>query len=145
MLKRSGGWYFLFRCRFFLTCWIICWVKWPGWKYKAWLRGCAFKGAAFSWLPLADTYEHFVNLCIFLSSASHSDQTIDYRCEDGRFPVSVSYLTISNPDLLSSIETGVNPGIRSWKSTYLNEIDVRKPLVVSISQKSEELRLYCLV
>jgi hypothetical protein len=25
---------------------------------------------------------------------------------------------------------------------YLNEIGVRKPLVVSISQKSEELRLY---
>ncbi len=31
------------------------------------------------------------------------------------------------------------------KSTYLNELDVRKPLVVSISQGSEELRLYNLV
>jgi hypothetical protein len=30
-------------------------------------------------------------------------------------------------------------------STYLNELDVRKPLVVSISQRSEELRLYNLV
>jgi hypothetical protein len=28
------------------------------------------------------------------------------------------------------------------KSTYLSELDVRKPLVVSISQRSEELRLY---
>jgi hypothetical protein len=27
-------------------------------------------------------------------------------------------------------------------STYLNELDVRKPLVVFISQRSEELRLY---
>jgi electron transfer flavoprotein alpha/beta subunit len=31
------------------------------------------------------------------------------------------------------------------KSTYLNELDVRKPLVISISQRSEELRLYNLV
>jgi hypothetical protein len=44
-------------------------------------------------------------------------------------------VTISNPDSLSSSETGVDPGTRSWKkSTYLNELDVRKPLVVSISQ-----------
>jgi hypothetical protein len=40
---------------------------------------------------------------------------IDYRCEDGRFPVSGSCLTISNPDLLPSSETGVNLGIRSWR------------------------------
>jgi hypothetical protein len=30
-------------------------------------------------------------------------------------------------------------------STYLIELDVRKPFVVSISQRSEELRLYNLV
>jgi hypothetical protein len=54
-------------------------------------------------------------------------------------------VTISNADSLSSSETGVNPGIKSGKSTYLNELDVRKPLVVSISQRSEELRLYNLV
>ncbi len=30
-------------------------------------------------------------------------------------------------------------------STYLIELDVRKPLVVSIPQRSEELRLYNLV
>jgi hypothetical protein len=34
---------------------------------------------------------------------------------------------------------------KTEKSTYLNELDVRKPLVVSISQGSEELRLYNLV
>jgi hypothetical protein len=28
---------------------------------------------------------------------------------------------------------------------YLNELDVRKPLMASISQRSEELRLYNLV
>ncbi len=31
------------------------------------------------------------------------------------------------------------------KGTYLIEFDVRKPLVVSISQKNEELRFYNLV
>ncbi len=60
---------------------------------------------------------------------------IDYRCDVGRFLVSASYVTISNPDSLSSSETGFNSGIRSWKSNYLNELDVRKPLVVSISQR----------
>ncbi len=40
---------------------------------------------------------------------------IDYGCEDGRFSVSASCVTISNPDSLSSSETGVNPGIWSWK------------------------------
>jgi hypothetical protein len=54
-------------------------------------------------------------------------------------------VTISIPDSLSSSETGVNPEIRSWKSTHLNELDVRKPLVLSFSQRSQELRLYNLV
>jgi hypothetical protein len=71
--------------------------------------------------------------------------SIDYTCEDGCFLVYSNWMTIRNPDLLSSSGTGVNPGIRSWKSTCLIELDVRKPLVVSISQKSEELRLYNLV
>jgi hypothetical protein len=35
-------------------------------------------------------------------------------CEDGRFPVSASCVSISNPDLLSSSEAGVNRGIISW-------------------------------
>jgi hypothetical protein len=54
-------------------------------------------------------------------------------------------VTVSNPELLSSSETGVNPGVRSRKDTRLNELDVRKPLEVSISQRSEALRLYNLV
>ncbi len=37
----------------------------------------------------------------------------DHRCEDGHFPVSASSVTASDPNLLSSSETGVNPGIRS--------------------------------
>ncbi len=40
---------------------------------------------------------------------------IDYRCEYGRFPVSASCLTTSNPGLLSSSETRVSPGIKNWK------------------------------
>jgi hypothetical protein len=38
---------------------------------------------------------------------------IEYGCEDGRFPLYASRMTISNPDLLSSSETGVSTGIRS--------------------------------
>ncbi len=59
-------------------------------------------------------------------------KTIDNKCEDGRFPVSTNCVT--NPDSLSSNETEINPGIRSWKSSYPNELDVRKPSVVSVSQ-----------
>jgi hypothetical protein len=40
-------------------------------------------------------------------------RTIDYTSEDGLFPVSASCVTISNLDLLSSNETGVDPGIGS--------------------------------
>jgi hypothetical protein len=54
-------------------------------------------------------------------------------------------MTTSNLDPLPSSVTGVNLGIRSCKSTYLNELDVRKPLVVSLSQRNEEMRLYNLV
>ncbi len=39
--------------------------------------------------------------------------SIDYTCEDGRFLVLASCVTISNLDQLYSSETGVNPGIRS--------------------------------
>ncbi len=69
--------------------------------------------------------------------------TVDVH--DGRFPVSAGFVTVSNHDALSSSEAGVNPRIRSWKCTCLIELDVRNPLVVSISQRSEELRPYNLV
>jgi hypothetical protein len=39
--------------------------------------------------------------------------SIDYRCEYGRFPVSKNCVKMSNPDSLSSSGTWVNPGIRS--------------------------------
>jgi hypothetical protein len=44
---------------------------------------------------------------------------VDYRSEDGCYPVSGSWVTISNPNSLSSSETGVYPGIRSWKGSYI--------------------------
>ncbi len=46
---------------------------------------------------------------------------IDYRCKDGRFPVSASCLTISNTDSRSSSETGVNHGIRSWNIKHSSD------------------------
>jgi hypothetical protein len=51
---------------------------------------------------------------------------------------------ISNPDSLSGRETVVIPGIRSCKSPHLNELDIRKPFAVSISQSSEERIFYSL-
>jgi hypothetical protein len=42
----------------------------------------------------------------------------DHRCEDGRFAVFKSYVTVSNPDSLLSSKTGVDPGIRSWKKHF---------------------------
>jgi hypothetical protein len=49
-------------------------------------------------------------------SENNSDaylQHIDNTREDGRFPVSASYVIIQKRDPLSSGETGVNPGIES--------------------------------
>ncbi len=49
------------------------------------------------------------------------------------------------PDLLSNSDKGVNLAIRIWKCFYLNELNVRIPLVVSIALKREELRPNILV
>ncbi len=46
--------------------------------------------------------------------------TIDFRCENGNFSVPGSCVTISNPDSLSSTETCVISGIRSWEK-HLSE------------------------
>jgi hypothetical protein len=91
---------------------------------------------------------HFLAILVIrMISSLEALESIDYRCEDGRFPVSASCVVISNPRSLASSETGVNPGRRSWKSTYLIELEVRKPWVVSISQsqKSKELRIHNLI
>ncbi len=59
---------------------------------------------------------------------------MNYRCEDGRFQIPQAAWKSQPPaDSLSSIERGVNPGIKSRKKKpYLNEVDNRKPLVASI-------------
>ncbi len=62
-------------------------------------------------------------------------QTLDYMMWRWSFCGFVSCVTISNPDSLSSSETGINPGIKTAKSTDLNLLDAIKPLVVSTSQK----------
>jgi hypothetical protein len=43
------------------------------------------------------------------------------------------------------VKQGLIPEQEAERSTYLIELNVRKPLVVTISQRSEELRLYNLV
>ncbi len=49
------------------------------------------------------------------------------------------------PICFPAVKQGLILEQEAEKSTYLNELDVRKPLVVSISQRIEELRLYNLV
>jgi hypothetical protein len=70
---------------------------------------------------------------------------LHFSRENGRFPVPASCVENIKPQFASSSKTGVNPGIRGRKNTYLIEPDVRKPLVESISHRSEELRLNSLV
>jgi hypothetical protein len=59
--------------------------------------------------------------------------------------MSASYVTISNSSSLSSSVTGVNPGTTSREDHLSDKLDVRKPLMVAISQRSEELKLYNLL
>jgi hypothetical protein len=56
-----------------------------------------------------------------------------------------SCVKISYPRSFPSCETAITPGIRTWKRSYLGELNVRKPLVVSLSQISEELTLFNVV
>ncbi len=50
-----------------------------------------------------------------LSSRSSNLPTVDEICENGRFPVSKSFVTFSNSELFSCSETRINPWIRSSK------------------------------
>jgi hypothetical protein len=54
-------------------------------------------------------------------------------------------VTISNPDLLSSSTPGLLLEYEAENNAHQIKLEVRKPLVVSISQKREELRLYNIV
>jgi hypothetical protein len=73
------------------------------------------------------------------------DIVIDNRREDGCFPLHASCVAnFAHPNsLYSSSEMG-----SSWnqklekKNSYTNELDVKKPLMVSISQRNKELRFY---
>ncbi len=69
---------------------------------------------------------------------------IDYRYADGRFTMSPrGVITVSNQNYLSTSETlRVNTGIQKWKSTCLNQRDVRNLLLVSVSHISEEQLMY---
>ncbi len=64
--------------------------------------------------PLANVLQKWP---VLLLCSSNDTQVaacpVDYRCKDGRFPVSASCVTMSNPDSLSRSKTEVNTGIRS--------------------------------
>jgi hypothetical protein len=64
-----------------------------------------------------------------------------YRCDDGRFLVSASCMTITNTDSRSNSEAaiGFNQGRRSLET--LIDLNVMKSSLVSILQRSEEKKL----
>jgi hypothetical protein len=49
----------------------------------------------------------------FYSTGRERFNSINYKCENGCFLLTADCVTISNPDSLSSSETGVNPVISS--------------------------------
>jgi hypothetical protein len=71
--------------------------------------------------------------------------TIDYGCGDNRvfwcLRVAGQFQALF---CFPAVKLGLILNQEAFKNTYLNELDVRKSLVVSISQ-SEELRLYNVV
>jgi hypothetical protein len=69
-------------------------------------------------------------------------ETRNCTCADCPFICSVS---LSNPDSLSSSETGVKPGIRSWEKQVSDCTWCQEAFRGIYSQRSEELRLNNLV
>ncbi len=60
---------------------------------------------------------------------------MDYRWEDDRLPRSESCVTISNPDSLSSSETGVNPGIKRLSDWALFQAAIRGIYIFFLSEE----------
>jgi hypothetical protein len=56
---------------------------------------------------------HKLIMYAFIVAGNLKTGHIYSTCEDGRFAVSSCCVAISNPESLSSSETGINPGIRS--------------------------------
>jgi hypothetical protein len=68
---------------------------------------------------------------------------IDYRCDDGRFIwVSASWLSSLNPALLSSSETRVNLGIKSWKKCLSESAQCQQAISDIYFTETEDLRPY---
>ncbi len=66
----------------------------------------------------------------------HDMLLLDYGCEEGHFPLSASCVTFFKPRyVFPAVKLGLIWNTKLKKSTFLNELDFRKPLVVSISSK----------
>jgi hypothetical protein len=72
-------------------------------------------------------------------------QTIDYSCEDGFFGRPRVKLQFQTPIRFAGVKQGLILVKEARNRTYLIQLNVRKPLMISISQKSEELTHYKLV
>jgi hypothetical protein len=73
-------------------------------------------------------------------------QCLGYKCEHGCFRVSAQVAWQFQIQIgFSAVKQGLILEWEAEENTHLNRLDVRKPLVVSISRRSEKLRLYNLV
>jgi hypothetical protein len=72
-------------------------------------------------------------------------QSLDYRCKDGRSPVSTKLRDNFKPRFAFQQWNRGSSWKKKQKNHFLIGLDVRKPLVVFIAQRKEERRLYNLV
>ncbi len=103
------------------------------------------------WFVFAHTsfHAHGIGVAHRLNDSSHFLSTwhisidLNYGFEDGPFSVVRKLRDNFEPRIaFQQWNRGLILEEEAGKWTYLNELDVKRPLVESISQTSEELRLY---
>ncbi len=94
-------------------CWELLLGSWPDLLFRSLLFSPFFfaRDSALLRGPLLNSERSVVSASL--------GPAIEYKCEDCRFPVSASCVTIST-NSLSSSETGINSGTRSW-TNHLTE------------------------
>jgi hypothetical protein len=70
-------------------------------------------GSGMGTLMMSKIREDYPDRCVNHRSIRLIRKIIDYRCKFDRFPVSTNWVTIFNPESLSSSKTGVKVGTRS--------------------------------
>jgi hypothetical protein len=97
----------------------LVWISEPRWRQRrrSWRRDLAKADGRVSDGGRSRTMSSCV--CPFICLVVWRLEHRLYGCQDGRFPVSASCVTISKPNPFSSIDIGFNPGIRTWKKSLI--------------------------